>query len=50
MNFFVSNGQYIWGHRRRDAQTVDIDDLVDVVEKSRFVWCWESFRDLFNNH
>lgn len=48
MTFSVSNGQYIWGHRRRDAQTVDVGDSVDVVEEPRLVWCRESFRRLLN--
>ncbi len=49
MTFFVSNGQYTRGHGRWNAQAVDVGDPVDVVEESRFVWCQESFRGLFNS-
>ena len=37
MTLAVSNGQYIWCHKRQDAQAVDAGDHVDVVEEPRLV-------------
>lgn len=49
MTLSMSNGQYIWGHRWQDAQTVDVGDFVNMVEELRLVWYWESFWGLSIN-
>lgn len=40
----VRNSQYIWSHRWRDTQTLNICELVDVMEKLRFVRSGQFFK------
>lgn len=50
MTLPVNNGQYIWGHGQWNTYIVDADDPIYVIEKLRFVRCWQSLGDFFNKY
>lgn len=43
MTLTVRNDQYIWSHRWRNTQMLDVCESVDVIEKLRFVRSGQSF-------
>lgn len=40
MTLLMNNYQYIWGYRWRDTQTLNIGELVYIIEKPRLVRHW----------